>query len=57
MKLTITSMLGNSRTMELPDRETVYEFIELYQQSLKENQRVRITCDLIGIDGYLQGKA
>ena len=55
MKLTITSMAGNTSTMNLPTKEDVYYFIDLYKSSLKKNQRVKITCDLLGIDGYLQG--
>jgi hypothetical protein len=26
-------------------------------KSLEKNQRVKITCDILGIDGYLQGTA
>jgi len=57
MKLTITSMSGNTSTMELPDKESVFYFIDMYKKSLKKNQRVKITCDLLSIDGYLQGTA
>jgi hypothetical protein len=57
MKLTITSMSGKTHDMELPTKENVYYFIEMYKKSLKKNQRVKITCDLLGIDGYLQGTA
>jgi len=38
-------------------KQEVYDFISLYRSTLKENQRVKITCDLLGIDGYLQGVA
>ena len=55
MKLTITSMNGKTHDMNLPTKENVYYFIEMYKTSLKKNQRVKITCDLLGIDGYLQG--
>ena len=57
MKLKITSMNGNEFEMSLPDRETVYHFINLYKKSLKKNQRVKITCDVLSIDGYVQGTA
>lgn len=57
MKLTITSMNGMTHDMELPTKENVYYFIDMYKKSLKTNQRVKITCDLLGIDGYLQGTA
>jgi hypothetical protein len=57
MKVTITTMSGNTSSMELPTKENVHYFIELYRKNLKKNQRVKITCDLLGIDGYLQGTA
>ena len=56
MKLTITSMNGKTHDMELPNKESVYYFIDMYKNKLKRNQRVKITCDLLGIDGYLQGQ-
>jgi hypothetical protein len=55
MKVTITSMQGNTRNINLMTKEDVLEFINLYRSSLKTNQRVKVTCDLVGIDGYLQG--
>jgi hypothetical protein len=55
MKVTITSMQGNTRNINLMTKEDVIEFINLYRSSLKTNQRVKVTCDLVGIDGYLQG--
>jgi hypothetical protein len=50
-------MSGKTSTMDLPTKEDVYYFIDLYKTSLKKNQRVKITCDLLSIDGYLQGTA
>lgn len=55
MKITLTSMSGNTRNINLMSKQEVYEFIELYKSTLQKNQRVKITCDLLGIDGYLQG--
>jgi hypothetical protein len=55
MKLTITSMQGNTKDITLMSKQEVYDFIELYKATLLKNQRVKITCDLLGIDGYLQG--
>lgn len=57
MKLKITSMNGKEFDMDLPTKENVYYFIDMYRNTLKRNQRVKITCDLLGIDGYLQGTA
>ena len=55
MKVTLTSMSGNTRNINLMSKQEVYDFISLYKSTLKSNQRVKITCDLLGIDGYLQG--
>lgn len=55
MKLTLTTMQGNTKDIKLASRQQVLEFIELYQKTLHENQRIKVTCDLIGIDGYMQG--
>ena len=57
MKVTLTSMQGNTRNINLMTKQEVYDFIELYKSTLHKNQRVKITCDLLGIDGYLQGVA
>jgi hypothetical protein len=48
-------MSGNTRNINLMSKQEVYDFISLYKSTLKSNQRVKITCDLLGIDGYLQG--
>ena len=57
MEITLTSMQGNTRKINLMSKQEVYEFIDLYRSTLHKNQRVKITCDLLGIDGYLQGQA
>ena len=57
MKVTLTSMQGNTHHMNLMSKQEVYDFIELYKSTLKQNQRVKVTCDLLGIDGYLHGQA
>ena len=55
MKLTITNMNGRTFDMELQTKEQVKHFINIYKTKLKRNQRVKITCDILGIDGYMQG--
>ena len=57
MKVTITSMQGNTRDINLMSKQEVLDFIKIYRSTLKKNQRVKVTCDLVGIDGYLQGTA
>jgi hypothetical protein len=55
MKVTLTTMQGNTRDINLMTKQEVLDFIDLFKSTLHKNQRVKITCDLIGIDGYLQG--
>jgi hypothetical protein len=57
MKVTLTSMQGNTRNIDLMTKQDVLDFIELFQSTLHPNQRIKVTCDLLGIDGYLQGTA
>ena len=55
MKLTLTTMQGNTRNIDLMTKQEVLDFIDLFKSTLHKNQRVKITCDLLGIDGYVQG--
>ena len=55
MKLTLTSMQGNTRTISLMSEQEVYDFITLFKSTLQPSQRVKVTCDLLSIDGYMQG--
>jgi hypothetical protein len=57
MKVTLTSMQGNTRNINLMTKQEVLDFIELFKSTLQPNQRIKVTCDLIGIDGYIQGKS
>jgi hypothetical protein len=55
MKITLTSMAGNTRNIDLMSKQEVLDFIDLFKSTLHANQRVKVTCDILGIDGYLQG--
>ena len=57
MKVTLTTMQGKTRNIELITKQDVLDFIELFQSTLHPNQRIKVTCDLLGIDGYLQGSS
>jgi hypothetical protein len=56
MKLTLTTMQGNTRNINLSSKQEVLDFIDLFKSTLQKNQRVKVTCDLLGIDGYMQGE-
>lgn len=53
--LTITTMQGNTRKINLMSKQEALDFVELFKSTLHANQRVKITCDLLGINGYVQG--
>jgi hypothetical protein len=55
MKITLTSMQGNTHNINLMNRQEVYDFIDLFKSTLNKNQRMKITCDLLGINGFIQG--
>ena len=48
-------MAGDTHDMEMKSKDEVIYFIEMYRKNLRRNQRVKVTCDILGIDGYLQG--
>ena len=56
MKVTLTSMAGNTRNINLSTKQEVYDFIDLFKSTLLPSQRIKITCDLLGVDGYVQGE-
>lgn len=57
MNITLTTMAGNTRNINLSSKQEVYDFIELFKSTLHANQRVKVTCDVLSIDGYLQGES
>ena len=57
IKLTLTTMAGNTRNINLASKENVLDFIDTFKSTLLPNQRVKVTCDILGIDGYMQGSA
>lgn len=50
-------MAGNTRNINLESKQQVLDFIEMFKATLHPNQRVKVTCDVLSIDGYLQGGA
>ena len=55
MNLTLTSMNGNTKHLRFQTKEQILNFIDALPHELKPEQRLKITCDLLGIDGYVQG--
>jgi hypothetical protein len=53
--ITLTTMQGNTRKVKLTSKQEALDFVELFKSTLHANQRIKITCDLLGINGYVQG--
>ena len=49
-------MAGNTRTIHLMSEADVYDFIDIFKATLLPSQRVKVTCDILSLDGYLQGE-
>lgn len=56
MKVRLTTMSGTVKDIHFQTKEQVLHFIDELPNDLEKNLRLKITCDLLGIDGYLQGK-
>lgn len=56
IRVRLTAMSGITKDIYFQNREQVENFVAELPNDLRVNQRVKITCDLLGIDGYLQGK-
>lgn len=49
-------MSGTTKDIYFQTREQVENFVAELPNDLGQNDRLKITCDLLGIDGYLQGR-
>lgn len=48
---------GSVKTLSLPSKGAVAQFISTYPETLPKGISVKISCDLLGIRGTLKGKA
>jgi hypothetical protein len=57
IKVRLTAMSGTTKDIYFQTKEQVENFINELPNELGPNQRVKITCDILGIDGYLMSKS
>ena len=48
---------GSTKSISLPSKGAVAQFISQYPQTLPVGVSVKIACDTLGITGTLRGKA
>ncbi len=56
-KVKLESFNGSVKTISLPSKGAVAQFISQYPQTLPVGVSVKIACDTLGITGTLRGKA
>lgn len=56
-KVKLESFNGSVKTIALPSKGAVAQFISQYPQTLPVGVSVKIACDTLGITGTLRGKA
>jgi hypothetical protein len=54
-KIKLESFNGSVKTIALPSRGAVAQFISQYPQTLPVGVSVKIACDTLGITGTLRG--
>lgn len=56
-KLTLETFNGSTKTIQLPSRGAVAQFISTYPNTLPVGVSVKVACDTLGVRGTLRGKA
>ena len=56
-KLTLETFNGTVKTISLPSKGAVAQFVTTYPEQLPVGVSVKISCDALGVRGTLRGKA
>jgi hypothetical protein len=56
-KVTLESFSGSVKSITLPSKGAVAQFISTYPNTLPVGVSVKVACDTLGITGTLRGKA
>jgi hypothetical protein len=56
-KITIETFNGSVKTIQLPSKGAVAQFVSTYPTQLPVGVSVKIACDALGVSGTLRGKA
>jgi hypothetical protein len=56
-KVNLETFNGTVKTIQLPSRGAVAQFISTYPSTLPLGVSVKIACDALGVRGTLRGKA
>lgn len=56
-KVNLESFNGSTKTIALPSKGAVAQFISTYPDTLPVGVAVKLSCDALGVRGTLRGKA
>jgi hypothetical protein len=56
-KIKLETFSGTVKTVTVPSRGAVAQFISQYPQTLPVGIAVKMSCDALGVSGTLRGKA
>jgi hypothetical protein len=56
-KVKLETFNGSTKTISLPSRGAVAQFVSTYPTQLPVGVSVKISCDALGVSGTLRGKA
>lgn len=56
-KVTLETFNGSTKTIQLPSRGAVAQFVSTYPTQIPVGVSVKIACDALGVRGTLRGKA
>ena len=56
-KVKLETFNGTVKTIELPSKGAVAQFISTYPTQIPAGIAMKITCDVLGVRGVLRGKA
>lgn len=56
-KVKLESFNGSVKTISLPSKGAVAQFISQYPTQLPVGVAVKVSCDMLGVSGTLRGKA
>jgi hypothetical protein len=56
-KVTLETFNGSTKTLQLPSKGAVAQFISQYPSTLPVGVSIKVACDALSISGTLKGKA
>lgn len=56
-KVNLESFNGSTKTITLPSKGAVAQFISTYPTQLPVGVSIKVSCDALGVTGTLRGKA